>query len=594
MHNHTFVKPGNPACPTTPLPGQLPHVLPQDDIDPLVAELLAYGEDSKVNPAQNGAATTKPKAKPASTPPQPQQWQKITKRTFSDLRASLDQKAASLDRGFLYDCIARSELGCAELFFSVAKGEIVHDRASERWYIWNGLHWQEDRGGNLYALTGDVLSAVYRQTAAEKYNELLDFEATIGARLKLTDDEKKKIEELKSERTSAQNQAKALYKLAYVKNVLIFASATELLGLTGDEWDTKAHLLGVNNAVIDLITGQPVTPEPSQYIRTVAPVDYDSTAACPIWTKTITEIFAGNTALVGYIQRFLGYAMSGTCHESDFHVWHGKHGRNGKEWILERIRAVLGSKLTGTVEAELLLKSKSDKAKNGATPALMALQGRRIAWASETNEGRTIDNAAMKDLSGGHILTGRQLHKDQVEWKRTHTLILLTNHRPHVGGGGGGAEWERIKLVPFTESFVSEPDPTKPNEHKKDPTLGDKVDAKELPGVLNWLIAGCLEWRKDGLKPPPEVATATKEYKEDEDTLGRFIDECCVTVNINAKVESKDLYDCYKQWCYSNGDKEMGSKTFGQKIEDKGFTRYRDNKSRGFVGIGLSTISLNP
>ena len=564
----------------------------EEHLEGISPERRELYNEGTVKPAQNGAATTKPKAKSASTPPQPQQWQKITKRTFSDLRASLDRKAASLDRDFLYDCMARNELGCAELFCKVAKGEIVYDRASESWYIWDNLHYQEERGGNIYSLVCDVLSSVYRDTAAKKYEEILDFEAEIGSR-KPTDDERSRLETLKGERIRAQNQAKALYKLAYVKNVLVFAGATELLGVIGDEWDTQINLLGVNNAVIDLTTGQPVKPEPSQYIRTVAPVDYDPKATCPIWTKTITEIFAGNSALVGYNQRFLGYAMSGTCYESDFPVWHGKHGRNGKELILNVTRSTLGGKLAGPVEAELLLKSKSDKAKNGATPALMALQGRRIAWASETNEGRTIDNAAMKDLSGGHILTGRQLHQGQVEWKRTHTIILLTNHRPHVGGGGSGAEWERIKLIPFTESFVSEPDPSNKHEHKKDPTLADKIITSELPGVLNWLIAGCLEWRKNGLQPPPEVEAATEQYKVDEDTLGRFIDECCVTVNKAAKVESKDLFDCYKQWCANNGDLAMGSKTFGQKIEDRGFTRYRDNKSRGFVGIGLSVISLN-
>jgi putative DNA primase/helicase len=509
-------------------------------------------------------------------------------RSFADLRKSLDEKAQALPKSFLYDCIARNELGCAELLYRVAKGDIVYDRASEAWYWWNNLHWPEDRGGNIYGLVGDVLSAVYRQTAAEKYQELLDFQATIGSRTILTDDEKEKIADLKEDMKSAEDQAKTLYKLFYIRNVLVFAGATELLGVVGEEWDAQTHLLGVQNAVLDLTTGKPVAPKPSQYIRTIAPAAYDPQAQCPVWLKTIAEIFAHNTEIIAYIQRFLGYAMSGTCHESDFHCWHGKDGRNGKEFVLERIRSVLGGKLAGTVEAELLLRSKSDKAKNGATPALMALQGRRLAWASEINEGRTLDNAAMKDLSGGHILTGRHLHQGQVEWKRTHTLILLTNHRPHVGGGGGGAEWERIKLVPFTESFVNEPDPNDPHQHLKDPTLGEKIDANELSGVLNWLLAGCLDWRKNGLQPPDIIKAATAQYKSDEDTLGRFIDECCV-VFVNAKAESGELFKTYQQWCIGNGDSPMGSKTFSGKIEDRGFRRYKSGSVRGFTGIGLVT-----
>lgn len=512
----------------------------------------------------------------------------VKKRKYSDLQKSLDEKAHALPKSFLYDCIARSELGCAELLCRVAKGEIVYCRTAEMWYWWNGLHWQEDRGGNIYSLTGDVLSSVYRETAAEKYKELLDFEATIGDvfKVKRTDEQTDKIQRLKDEMKSAQDQAKTLYKLNYIKNVLVFAGASELLGLIGDEWDAQPHLLGVNNAVIDLNNGKPVKPEPLHYIRTIAPVNYEAKATCPTWIKAIEEIFNHDLEKVGYIQRFLGYAMSGTCYESDFPVWHGKDGRNGKEFILERTRSTLGVKLCGAVESELLLKSKSDKAKNGATPALMALQGRRLAWASETNEGRTIDNAAMKDLSGGHILTGRHLHQGQVEWKRTHTLILLTNHRPHVGGGGGGAEWDRIKLVEFTESFVNEPNPDNPHEHKKDPTLGEKIDRDELPGLLNWLIAGCLEWRKHGLQTPDSVKDATRQYRTDEDTLGRFIDDRCITF-VGAKVESGVLFEEYRQWCIQNGDSPMGSKTFGMKIEDRGFSRYRNSTSRGFTGIGL-------
>ncbi len=515
----------------------------------------------------------------------------VEKRKFSALQQSLDQKAEALPKSFLYGCIARNELGCAELLCKVAKGEIVYCRATEIWYWWNGLHWQEDKGGNIYGLAGDVLSNIYRQLAEEKYKEQLEFEATISNPSKPTEAEQDKINELKAERKDAENQMRTLYRLNYIRNVLFFAGASELLGLIGDEWDAQPHLLGVNNAVIDLNNGKPVKPEPLHYIRTIAPVDYDAKATCPTWIKAIEEIFNHDLEKVGYIQRFLGYAMSGTCYESDFPVWHGKDGRNGKEFILERTRSTLGVKLCGAVESELLLKSKSDKAKNGATPALMALQGRRLAWASETNEGRTIDNAAMKDLSGGHILTGRHLHQGQVEWKRTHTLILLTNHRPHVGGGGGGAEWDRIKLVEFTESFVNEPNPDNPHEHKKDPTLGEKIDRDELPGLLNWLIAGCLEWRKHGLQTPESVKNATKQYREDEDTLGQFIADCCVILS-SAKVKSSELFDTYRDWCESGNGSAMGSKTFGAKIEDRGFRRNRENVGVMFSGIGLKTVRI--
>lgn len=507
------------------------------------------------------------------------------RRTYAELQHDLDEKAKLQPKDYLYQCINRNELGCAELLCAIALGDIAHDRASGEWYIFNGLHWEQDAGGNIFGLTGDVLSSLYRQTAAEKYQELLNYQAQIGSR-KPTDDEKKQIDAIRERIQMAEKQAKELYKLAYIRNVLTFAGASNLLGVVGDEWDANHNLLGVNNGVIDLTTGKPVAPSPTQYIRTVAPVDYDPSAKCPTWERVINEIFNHDQEIIGYIRRLLGYAMSGTCYESDFFVWHGKDGRNGKEFLLERIRTVLGGNLAGVVEAELLLSSKSQRAKNSSTEALMALRGRRIAWASETNEGRLLDNASMKDLSGGHIMTGRHNHGRQEEWKRTHTLILLTNHKPHVGGGGGGAEWERIKLVNFTESFVSEPDPNDPHQHKKDPSLGDKIDKHEASGVFNWLLNGCLEWRKIGLDTPAAVKIATQQYRKDEDTLGRYIEDKCIT-DVNAKVAQADLYQEYKCWCVQNGDLPMGSKTFYGKIEGRGFARDRVAGVRLFKGIGL-------
>lgn len=559
-------------------------------------DLQTIKTNGKAKAAANGAAT--PQVDRAPVAPKSSQTGGEApghRRAFKDLIKAIDLKARAIDKDKALAILNRDELGGAELLCTLAKGEIVYDRVSGSWYWWNGLHWEEDRGGNIFGLAGDIMSSIYRRVIVALIAEELELKHQIKKDEFADKKEKAKAEsrlrDIPREIKSANDAMSEYYKLAYIRNVLVFAGATQLLGVVGDEWDTQTHLLGVKNAVIDLTTGKPVQPDPAQYIRTVAPVDYNPAASCPIWLKAIMEIFSHDPAMVAYIKRFLGYALSGTCQESDFPVWYGKDGRNGKEFLLERIRAVLGGKLTGAVESELLLKSKTDKAKNGATPALMALQGRRIAWASETNEGRHFDNAAMKDLSGGHILTGRHLHKGQVEWQRTHTLIMLTNHKPHVSGGGGGAEWERIKLVPFSESFVSEPDPNDPHQHLKDPTLGERIDRDELPGILNWLIEGCLEWRQNGLQTPAAVKDATRQYRSDEDTLGRFIEDCCV-VTRNAKAPIKDLFSAYKDWCYQNNDSAMGAKTFGQKLEDRGHARYKSGGVRGFNGIGLATTKV--
>ena len=289
---------------------------------------------------------------------------------------------------------------------------------------------------------------------------------------------------------------------------------------------------------------------------------------------------------VGYVQRLLGYALSCECIEADFPIWYGKDGQNGKEYILERVRNVLGDKLAGAVEPDLLLKTKATRGANGSTEALMALRGRRIAWASETNEGQSMDLARMKDLSGGHVLTGRHNHGKQTEWKRTHTLLLLTNHLPHVNSQSL-AEWNRIKVLTFPLTFVSPDklDKTNPALRLKDSTLGRYIDQNELPGVLNWLIAGCLDWRKNGLQPPPSVSTDTDKYQNAEDTLGLFISESC-DIGADEFCRPPELFLKYTAWA----DNPMGKQTFYKKIEAR-FAKDHTKTGDIFKGLSIKVVS---
>lgn len=544
------------------------------DIDDLVNDAVSdsTGQQQQQQPLPGGGALS------------------CSRLSIANLKQILDKRADAQPKKFLYDCIHRSEYGCAELLSEVGRGYLAYDRAGEMWHIFNGLHWEADIGGNIAGLTSHVLSAVYRKTALDKHAERLAYQALLSDPAKPTDAEKQHIANLREDEKAAESQAYRLYEMKLINNVLKFAGASELLGVLSEVWDAQTHLFGVKNGVIDLVTGQPVTPSPDQFIRTVAPTAFDPNATCPIFEKAILEIFAGNKEMVAYVPRLLGYAITGTCQESDFSVWYGKDGRNGKEFILDRTQATIGDKLAGVIESELLLSSKSQRVKNSATEGLMVLRGRRLAWATETNEGRSYDSSAMKDLSGGHLMTGRHNHGRQEQWRRTHTVILLTNHKPHVAGGGGGAEWDRIKLLEFTESFVNDPDPKNPHQHKKDATLGDRIDKSELPGILNWLIRGALEWRKHGLQTPKSVTEATAKYRSEEDTLGGFIQDRCITVETpgeKLRVSAGELYAEYQQWSTKKQYSPMNARAFSNKIEDRGYLKKRYTSGEKFHGIRL-------
>jgi putative DNA primase/helicase len=550
------------------------------------------------NPPSGGEPSEREGHVPALSPYTPS----ISRRSIEQLSADMMSIAKRLDDPKTIILYANDvEVGDSQLIASVLRGHVVFDHAAGEWHFWNNLHWQADPGANIAHVASDVAAYLYRQAYIHFSTEAAKLKGAAGANP--TAAQEKGIIEADAQRDTCFKRMVAVRRASTIKHVLDLASATMLLGITGKEWDTQAHLLGVDNGVVDLLTGQPVQPSPEQYIRTVAPVPFVAGATCPLFEKALLEIFDGDKAKAAFVQRSLGYAMTGECTESYFNIWYGKHGRNAKEFILELSKDALGDKLAGIIEAELLLKAKHNHAANGATEALMVLRGRRVAWASETEEGRTLSTANMKQLSGGHSITGRHNFQGQVQWRRTHTLFFLTNFLPHVPSQEL-AEWDRIRVLTFPLSFVDDPDPNEPYQRKKDKTLGERIRATELSGILNWLIAGALEWRKSGLGIPSSVTADTKAYKADEDTLGRFFKECC-EIEENPKaiakatsklaVRTTALYSEYKLW-FENGNngRPLGRNTFLDKVKGRGFPvedrRSAGTQSEHFIGIGVKVV----
>ncbi len=506
-------------------------------------------------------------------------------QTRTDLKSMAEQLYTAKGADFIAECAEQGQKGDAHLLTCILHGHVVYDHTDERYYFWNCLHWEPDPGGNIHQIASDITAATYRRASLDKHAEYLRMQTELGGS-EPDDTTSKAIRKVKAQSAIAAKRARELCKHGYVDAVLKFARATMNLGIKGEQWDSTPNLLGVANAIIDLTTGKPVQPDPAQHIRTVAPAPYIAGAKAPLWEKSLAEIFDGNVDKVAYMQRLLGYALSGTCRESDFYIWYGRDGRNGKEFILERISNTVGDALAGVIDRELFLKSKAIRGAGGSNESMMALRGRRIAWATETNDGRQFDLAAMKDLSGGHQLEAIPKYGKQVRWTRTHTPILLTNYLPRVFSQGL-AEWDRIKVLSFPLSFVSEPDPNKPNQRKKDGTLGERIDASELAGILNFLIAGCMEWRAKGLRTPACVAADTAQYKQDEDTVGLFIADHCVA-KAGCYCKPIDLYNAYKGWVKeSEYGNPMGKKRFYAVIEEKGFKRGIYAGNERFEGIGL-------
>jgi putative DNA primase/helicase len=353
------------------------------------------------------------------------------------------------------------------------------------------------------------------------------------------------------------------------------------LSVSIDQFDKKPWLLACKNAVIDLRTGEARPGRPDDFILKASPADWwgiDHPA--PTWESFLYEISEGKEDIVSYLGRMLGYAIAGLTTEHIFVIFTGQ-GRNGKGTLIDTlIKYVLGP-LAAPIQTEMLLSQRYSRNAAAPSPDIMALQGLRIAFTSETDEDRYISPSRVKWLTGGDVLVGRSPNdKYETHFIPTHTLIMSTNHMPHASSDDF-ALWERIHLVPFNLSFVDRK-PVRDNERRADKTLPERL-GKEAPGILAWLVRGCLQWQKHGLYPPAIVVDATHKYQRKEDILGDFIDECLIE-DPASEIKANQLYEIFKGWWEENMSKNPWSvKKFGQLMS----RRYKKEKHSTYIYYGI-------
>jgi putative DNA primase/helicase len=207
------------------------------------------------------------------------------------------------------------------------------------------------------------------------------------------------------------------------------------------------------------------------------------------------------------------------------------------------------------------------------------LMGCRLAVCSETNEGRRVDEAKLKDLVGETRLKARYMRQDFFEFPATHKLFLYSNHRLIVRGQDHGF-WRRMREVPFVETI---------GDDERDARLPEKLQA-EADGILSWILAGAVRWYAEGLGCPPEVAAATAAYRTEMDRIGAFLDEQCITGE-RLEASARDLYAAYTRWCESAGEKPLSQTRLGMELTNRSLERGRDSYSGRIIwrGIGLKT-----
>ena len=373
------------------------------------------------------------------------------------------------------------------------------------------------------------------------------------------------------ERTRKREWAARAEKRYPIESALKQLEAQADIVIRHDAFDQEPWLFNVQNGTIDLRTGKVREHCRLDMLTKIAPASFDAAAKCPQWMKFLDDIMAGDIKLQAFLQRIVGYALTGSTKEQKLFFLHGA-GANGKSVFLDTMLHVFGD-YGRRIAPDLLFLRRNDT----HPTALADLQGVRLAVTTETEQGRRLAEVLVKELSGGDRLTARKMRQDYFEFEPTHKIFQSGNHLPVIRGTDH-AIWRRIDLIPFEVVFA---------DADQDKDLAAKL-REEANGILRWCVNGTLEWLRYGLTEPDKVVAATREYRSDMDILGDFFDDRCVIVPC-AEVSNPDLRKAYETWCEANGERAISARALGLNLKERGFTQTSagPKRTRTWSGIGI-------
>ncbi len=423
----------------------------------------------------------------------------------------------------------------------------------QKWLVWDGRRWAEDDHA--------AVKRRAKQTALSIYDE---------ARAIRGDDDRaqarRKALGTHAGKSEARDRREAMMYLA---------QSEPGIPVVPKSLDRHPWLLNVENGTLDLRTGELRPHRRDDLLTKLAPVVYDPAAEAPVFCAFLDTITGGDRELQTFLQRFFGYALTGEIREHVLVMAYGT-GSNGKSTLLHAFMTLMGD-YAYQAPADLIM------AKKGEThPTDQAgLFGRRLAVCMETPEGRSMDEARMKALTGGDLVTARRMREDFWTFEPTHKLILATNHKPNIRTTDHGT-WRRQKLIPFTVQIPSD---------KQDKGLPHKLRA-EFPGLLRWAVEGCLAWqREDSLGEPAVVSAATSAWRNESDPLAAFLAAEC-ELGDGFKAEASGLFAAYQRVvAAAEGEGSMTSQMFGRRLKERGLVNGKGSGGvRFWQGVRLLPV----
>ena len=417
-------------------------------------------------------------------------------------------------------------------------GHIIHYSYNRRrWYYWDGKVWRMDDSGEIKKLADIICEDIKREAFMEQ-------------------DEKTQMDLLKWANRTAASHGK--------ENMIRECQHLDGVPVGIEELDIYTDYLNCQNGIVNLRNGELLPHDSNFMMSKICHCEYDVSDKKPeLWLSFLNDVTGGNKALQRYIQKSIGYSLTGSNEEQCAYFLYGV-GNNGKSTFMEVVSELLGGYSSNVQPETFMVKRFGD----GANTDIARLKSSRFVTAEEPTEGVRLNEGLLKQLTGGGRVTCRFLYGDEFEYTPEFKIWIATNHKPVIRGTDAGI-WRRIKLIPFEVTIPKE---------KVDKNLKYKLRA-EFPQILHWAVEGCIMWRQEGINDPEVVQKSVKEYKREMDTLAGFVEEC-IEINylIEDKISGTDLFKAYIQWARDNNEYEMSSKKFhaeiGKKLPEKG----RNNK----------------
>ena len=460
----------------------------------------------------------------------------------ADIRRAIEELSRDLRvNKFVHGEMQFTDITNRDYFLKAFGSKIRYCLMWNKFLIWNGTCWEIDKKGKVEEDCVDFVHHMYRGLR-------------VITDLQLQKDFEKHL--IKSESFRRIQALVGLLKMS--KDIKV----------SDEELDTDNYLFNVNGITLNLKNGKGFPPEPTNLITKRSKFIYDKDAKCPTWDMFLLQIFNKDTDLIRFVQKAMGYSLSGDVREQCLFILWGT-GANGKSTFLNVLQELFGD-YACTTGTETFMKKTSEQSND-----LARLKGIRLVTTTEVEQGKALSESLIKQITGGDEITARFLYGEYFSFKPTFKIFMATNHKPKIRGADNGI-WRRIKMIPFTVTIPAE---------QRDKTLTEKLIV-ENSGILNWLIQGYALWRKEGLNEPEAIRDANEEYRMDMDAVGTFVNDCFdLDASMRWRLPNQMLYQTYSKWCNANNERVMSQKWLTMRMSEKGFKRMVSNTGRIWLGL---------